>query len=378
MITISLCMIVKNEENVLRRCMDSVHDLVDEIIIVDTGSSDRTKEIAAEYTSRIFDLEWTDDFAAARNYAFEQAAMQYIMWLDADDVLHEQDRIKFAQLKQTLSWEPDAMMCNYHLAFDEHGNAAATSRRYRLVKRSQGYRWRNPVHEYLDITGGKVLQTDIAVSHYREGDHTARNISILQKWMENGGKLEGRMLFFYANELLDQRQYREAAECYEDYFRESVAYREDRIAACSKLAECYHHLGQKEKKLDRLIKSFHYDVPHADICCSIAGCFEEREEWALAIYWYERALESRLPEGYMGVVNLACFTWLPHFQLCLCYARLGQLQQALEHNGHALSYLPEDANLLENKRRLEQALGIGSVIESLEGSGNGHCDEANH
>lgn len=67
MATVSLCMIVKNEEKVLGRCLDSAKEIADEIIIVDTGSTDRTKEIAAEYTEKIYDFEWNDDFSAARN-----------------------------------------------------------------------------------------------------------------------------------------------------------------------------------------------------------------------------------------------------------------------------------------------------------------------
>lgn len=70
MATISLCMIVKNEESVLARCLDSIADLMDEIIIVDTGSTDHTKEIAANYTDKIFDFDWKSDFSAARNYSF--------------------------------------------------------------------------------------------------------------------------------------------------------------------------------------------------------------------------------------------------------------------------------------------------------------------
>ena len=88
MVTISLCMIVKNEEDVIGRCLDSVSDLVDEINIVDTGSTDRTKEIVAKYTDRIFDFEWIDDFSAARNFSFQQATRQYILWLDADDIFY--------------------------------------------------------------------------------------------------------------------------------------------------------------------------------------------------------------------------------------------------------------------------------------------------
>ena len=83
MITISLCMIVKNEADVLRRCLVSIADLMDEIIIVDTGSTDRTKEIASEFTDRIYDYVWQDDFAAARNFAFSKASMEYIYSADA-------------------------------------------------------------------------------------------------------------------------------------------------------------------------------------------------------------------------------------------------------------------------------------------------------
>ena len=68
MVTISLCMIVKNEEAVLRRCLDSLADIADEIIIADTGSTDHTKDIALEYTCNVYDYKWTGDFASARNF----------------------------------------------------------------------------------------------------------------------------------------------------------------------------------------------------------------------------------------------------------------------------------------------------------------------
>ena len=67
LITISLCMIVKNEEQVLARCLESVKDIVDEIVLVDTGSEDKTREIARKYTEKIYEFIWQDDFAAARN-----------------------------------------------------------------------------------------------------------------------------------------------------------------------------------------------------------------------------------------------------------------------------------------------------------------------
>ena len=77
MVSVSLCMIVKNEEDVLERCLESAAGLVDEIIIVDTGSTDRTRKIAARFTDKIFDFSWRDDFSAARNASFSHASMDY-------------------------------------------------------------------------------------------------------------------------------------------------------------------------------------------------------------------------------------------------------------------------------------------------------------
>ena len=92
MITISLCMIVKNEEKILERCLDSVADLVDEIVIADTGSTDATKEIARRYTEKVYDFPWIDDFSAARNFVFSKATQEYIYSADADEVLSEEKR----------------------------------------------------------------------------------------------------------------------------------------------------------------------------------------------------------------------------------------------------------------------------------------------
>ena len=89
MASISLCMIVRDEEAVLGRCLESVAPAVDEIIVVDTGSMDGTKAVAAAYTDLIFDFAWVDDFAAARNVSFAKATGDYILWLDADDVLQQ-------------------------------------------------------------------------------------------------------------------------------------------------------------------------------------------------------------------------------------------------------------------------------------------------
>lgn len=113
MVTISLCMIVKNEERILSRCLDSLQGIADEIIIVDTGSSDATKEIAAKYTDQVYDFAWTGNFSDARNFAFSKAKMDYIYSADADEVLNQENRAAFLQMKEVLLPEIEIVQMYY-------------------------------------------------------------------------------------------------------------------------------------------------------------------------------------------------------------------------------------------------------------------------
>ena len=88
---LSVCMIVKNEEALLNDCLASVKSVADEVIVVDTGSDDKTVEIAESHGARIFTIEWTDDFSAARNFSLEQAKGNWILVVDADEHLAEED-----------------------------------------------------------------------------------------------------------------------------------------------------------------------------------------------------------------------------------------------------------------------------------------------
>lgn len=102
MISVSMCMIVKNEQSILKRCLDSYAGIYDELIIVDTGSTDNTKEIAAQYTDKVYDFAWCDDFAAARNFAFSKASCDYILSVDADEELDFHNNTALRSLKKKL------------------------------------------------------------------------------------------------------------------------------------------------------------------------------------------------------------------------------------------------------------------------------------
>ena len=92
---ISAALIVKNEERVLPRCLSSIRAHVDEIVIVDTGSVDRTLDVARQFSDRLLTCTWRRDFSEARQHAFDHATGDWVFWLDADDVVVNADRIRF-------------------------------------------------------------------------------------------------------------------------------------------------------------------------------------------------------------------------------------------------------------------------------------------
>lgn len=363
MVTISLCLIVRNEEKVLSRCLDSVQGIVDEIIIVDTGSEDHTKKIASEYTDKIYDFQWIDDFAAARNYAFEKATMEYILWLDADDVLMKEDQEKLLQLKKDLDPSIDAVSMHYNLSFDAKGNVTSSLKRNRLVKRSRNFRWQGAVHEYLAV-GGNIFNSDIGVTHKKERSDTFnRNIEIYERRLEKGEDLSPRDLYYYANELLDHQRHEEAAEYYIKFLDTGLGWFEDCIGACGKLSDIYIHGKDWDRALDYSFQSFKYDVPRAEACCRLGFLFLNKNMLKQAAAWYKIATELEKPKDSLGFTNSACWTWLPHIQLCVCYDRMGLHQLAYAHNEKARAYIPNDEKVLYNKRYFESILKLKDSID---------------
>ncbi|KFN12279.1 MAG: glycosyltransferase [Paenibacillus macerans] len=361
MITISLCMIVKNEEAAIGRCLETAADLVDEIVIVDTGSTDDTKSVVSRFTSQFYTFNWVDDFAAARNYAFEQATMDFILWLDADDVIEPADRDKLRELKQTLDPNADSVTMLYHLSKDEYGNVTFSLRRNRLVRRSRNFRWIGPVHEYLEV-GGHTVHSDIAITHLskNDGKDSDRNLKIYERRLSVEEELTPRDIYYYANELKDHGFHRKAIRYYETFLNGGKGWIEDNISACGKLADCYHALGDRQSELEATLRSLQYDHPRAEFCCRLGYHFLNEQNYKAAIFWYRSAIQAKPEDDHLGFANPAFWTWLPHLQLSVCYDRIGKYELASQHNELALHYRPEDPRMLKNREyfrtRLEQPL----------------------
>ena len=190
-------MIVKNESAVLERCLDSVKGVFDEIIIADTGSDDNTKEIAGKYTDKIVDFKWCDDFSKARNFSFSFATCDYIMWLDADDVLEENSLSELIMLKGNIDPETEAVMMKYIL---EDGSFFY---RERLIKKTNTIKWHGFVHEILAPLKN-IIYSEISILHKplsTKHKDPERNLKLYEKHLTKGIKLNSRDMYYYGAEL---------------------------------------------------------------------------------------------------------------------------------------------------------------------------------
>ncbi len=353
MIKLSLCMIVKDEHDTLARCLDCVRDIADEIIIVDTGSTDDTKEIAKKYTDKVYDFKWCYDFAKARNFSFSKATKDYIMWLDADDVILEQDREKLKILKKILTPDIDMVMLKYNLNLDENGVPALSYYRERIVKRSKGYKWISPIHEVIPQRG-KVLHENIAITHQKlHPSDPKRNITIFEKMIGKGIKLDSRQTFYYARELMYAKRYDESIKWYEDLLNNPDAWIENKISACLDLYAIYLSLDNEKSALSSLFKSFEYDTPRAEVCCKLGQYFISKKNYNLAVYWLNVALNDKYDISSGGFFTKDYYDFVPLIELCVCYYYLGDIELAIEYNEKAGSIKPNDINYLNNKAFFE-------------------------
>lgn len=318
MATISLCMIVKNESAVLARCLDSIADLMDEIIIVDTGSTDNTKEIAAQYTSRIYDFKWTSDFSAARNFSFSKATMEYIYTADADEILDDANRERFLRLKDALLPEIEIVQMKYVTqgTFDTVLNAKKEYRP-KLFRRLRTFTWIDPIHETVRLTP-VTFDSDVEILHCPQSLHSKRDFSIFIKAFEHDGQFSPKIRTMYAKELLktgDKKAFTDAKPIFQLIFDNDPADDARKEAACV-LARIYRMEDNKNEFFKLTMKDM-LTTPCAEICYELGTYFVGQRDYAEAVLWfYNAAYETE------SILDIHTSGDLPLLGLVECYETL--------------------------------------------------------
>lgn len=347
--TLSLCMIVKNEEDVLERVLRAA-TFADEIIIVDTGSTDGTKAVARKYTDKIFDFKWCDDFSAARNFALSKASCDYWMWLDADDVLPASTVRGIAALMQSMDGATDAVMLPYSLDMDENNKPTYSFYRERIMKNGVGFKWRGRVHEAVPVSGN-IIRAPYAVVHKKPSERSngTRNLDIYEKMKEDGEGFGPRETYYYARELYFNGRTATAAEEFEKFLGMEGGFLPNVTDAHLMLSRAYNKLKKPDAALNALLKCLAYGAPSGEISCEIGLNFFNRGDYKTAAFWFERAASAKPDRESGAFVDLDSYGFLPSVWLTVCYDRLGKARAAYYWHCRARKFRPDHPSVISNE-----------------------------
>lgn len=362
MCKISLCMIVKDEETNLDRCLKGISGFMDEIIIVDTGSSDRTKEIARRYTEHIYDFDWINDFSAARNYSISKAGNDYVLVLDSDEFV---EAIDFREIKRLIGENPDKI--GRFLRINEYTRKGVkyqyTERINRLFSRHR-YHYEGIIHEQViplvsddadkcsqpvpSETEKQSLFTPpcfdetylipLTVRHYGyEGDletrrrKTDRNITLLKKALEKDPE-DAYILYQLGKSYYMAEDYQTAC----DYLGQALYFDLDpRLEYVQDLVESYGYSllnsGQYETAL--LMLNIYDEFAHsADFVFLIALILMNNGRFQQAIEEFIKATEKS--EANMIGVN----SYLAYYNIGVIFECLGDRGKACKYYGMCNDY----------------------------------------
>lgn len=311
-VKVSLTMIVRDEEANLPRCLGSVEGLFDEIVVVDTGSVDRTIEIAREHGARVFDFAWVDDFAAARNAALARATGDYAFWLDADDVMEPAERVKLgALLKRLKNGDEAAYVVRCACDPGENGDGGQTVVDHiRLFPVREDVRWGYRVHEQilpaLRRAGVSVRWSDVVVRHtgYADSATRARKLErdarILREELEERPE-DPFTLFNLGSIAIERRSWAEALELLERSLARSAATDSITRKLYALIARARQMQGDSQGALRACAEGLAIDGEDAELWFRRAVVHRERGEPAEAEGSWRRILTLKRPERFASV-----------------------------------------------------------------------------
>jgi glycosyltransferase involved in cell wall biosynthesis len=347
--TLGLGIIVgPNDAKVLDRCLKSVVGSVfDDIAIVPTAYVWDIEEVARQYTRNIKQFEWRNDFSAARNFSFSLLTTDFVMWLDADDVLPEESYKKLFHLKPQLTKGECIWMPYIYSPTSEFP-------RERIIHREEGH-WVDKVHEYISSLPHVTRRyTDIKVEHRSEAiGNLDRNIKILRE-IYNSGHATERNIFYLGRDLLisnGKELQDEGEQVLIQYVEKGKGWDEELAAACLFLARHRQKLGDWAGAVAFVEKGMVFNENFAEMYVLMGDSYFEKQDYVNAILWYKKAMELRnLPQSPH---NPAFNQFIPADKLSVALYEMGQYKEALSYNAQALKFAPEDTRLLRNKQWMQ-------------------------
>ncbi|HTX02624.1 MAG TPA: tetratricopeptide repeat protein [Candidatus Acidoferrales bacterium] len=339
---ISLCMIVKNEERFLEACLRSVEGIVDEINIVDTGSTDRTLEIAAKFGARIEHREWRNDFAWARNEALAMATKRWVLVLDGDEEIAPESRRQLLDLRTQPAYLT-VVYVRIHNDTTEYGASSMMSHSLpRIFPTTPRIRYTGVIHEMLTADEGRTQSTAVITPiRILHRGYTTDVIGSKKKNERNAPLLERATQinendsfawFNYANYLIGSNRNDEGIECMQ------------RVVDMERGKDMRGYVPLAYTFLAGTVASHLGDFDRAHTI--IDECLERLPKYVLALYgkaeiyarasryddareWFQKAIATRAHEEWYNVVDEEIVVWKSQSNIATSYVNEGKYDEAI-------------------------------------------------
>ncbi len=378
---VSVCMIVRNDESsgLFEDCLRSIRPHVEEIVVLDTGSSDGTPEIARRYAD-VFEV-FTEcnepptadggivDFSAARNRSFDLATKPWVMWIDSDDVLAGGEHLeRLIAIGETNRGDRDwCYLFPYEYVYDQNGRCVCRHYRERLVSRRGSMRWVNPVHEVMvpseDARLSLVPCDDVVFRHQRQrskkSQESGRNLRILQNFVEVEGSTDARQFYYLGLEYANAGNAEKAVEWLSRYVGVS-GWKDEKTMAALKLSEIFYGLGRHQEGIVWAFRAIEESENWGEGYFAIARGYyylatqgerggDIRRNWEKCAHFAKVGL-GLPPTRTMLFINPMERDLDAHVCLTMALSQLGDARGALEHAEIAFKVAPDDPNLIYNRK----------------------------
>ena len=312
---ISVCMMVKDEEEMLPRALESIKDEVDEIVVVDTGSTDRTVGIARQYTDRIYFHKWFDDFSGMRNITLSYATGDYILILDADD--------EFRRLQPDLGLreflkKPQFNIYRFQLENVRTANVpTSTFNQVRLFRNGMGFRYHGIVHNQFDIKGERIATAPFLILHYGYGldeekmeQKRRRSERLLNKMIEQGENVafsHYQLAKIHASRKDSRKSLESALNAYDvmgDDPKQLIYHDVLYLIAANAF-----NLDDLETAREKSLRMLEVDPNNMDAAFILLGYYYEKKDWENCVQHYSTYLKCRKryvehPESFPYIINM--------------------------------------------------------------------------
>ncbi len=401
--TISLCMIVKNEEEHLPHALSSVRDAVDEIIIVDTGSTDNTVEIAKSFGAKVYYYEWNNDFASARNEALKYATCDWILSMDADDEMNLEQVKRLKMILKDL--DDDILGVQLPIYSNTPDGNVMTNYLIRLFRNNLGIKFSRKIHEVVDFSihklGGRIIRaTDIPVIHrgYEKPDaikrKVERNFKLIKEEVEDNPE-DASMWMYLAKSYCSIGDIENGVYAYKkaiDIAGSNPIFRFAKLVSLIDLATLYLNRGDLDLAELYALDAVNFDPNFPEAHYIAGNVYYRKRRFDEAYSEFQKVLEVD-PMKSFGLVFSSTVRGLPlYVMLTACAIELKRYSEAVIYGENALRISEDNPDIFNNlgiayanlgvfseaKRCFERALELApdnvnfrmNMLTLLSGSGN--------